>query len=143
MNPFKLLLILCLFLPAPAWAATETLRFQGLEHVVKAELALTQEEQSRGLMYRRQLGGDEGMLFLFPAPRRISMWMKNTLIPLDIVFIDESGTVVNIKENALPGSLEKISSGQPVLAVLEIPGGSAHKKNIIVGTKILSHYFQP
>lgn len=89
------------------------------------ELAANDAERSRGLMFRKQLGPYEGMLFDFFQEMPVSFWMKNTLIPLDMIFIAKDGTIRNVHANAVPLSTDPIPSGAPVRAVLEINGGSA------------------
>ena len=91
----------------------------------EVELATNDTERSRGLMYRKQLGPYEGMLFDFYQEMPVSFWMKNTLIPLDMVFIAADGTVKHVHANAVPLSTETVPSRFPVRAVLEINGGSA------------------
>ena len=97
------------------------------------ELALTPAQQQRGLMLRKSLGAYEGMLFDFGESRPISMWMANTLIALDMVFIAPDGTVRHIHANAEPLSLRTIESGGPAKAVLEINGGAARMLGIRPG----------
>ena len=81
-------------------------------------------------MYVPEMPDDVGMLFIHPSERMISMWMKNTLIPLDMVFMDSSGVVTHIAANTVPGSLDTISSMQPALGILEINGGLAARLGI-------------
>ena len=100
------------------------------------ELALTDAERSRGLMFRDKLGPYEGMLFDFYQEAPVSFWMKNTLIPLDMVFIAGDGTVRRIHANARPLSTDTIPSEYPVRAVLEINGGSARLLGIKPGDKV-------
>lgn len=88
------------------------------------ELADSDEERRVGLMFREQLAADAGMLFDFGDPQPVSMWMKNTLIPLDMAFIDEDGVIRRIAAETTPRSLASISSGAPVVAVLEVNGGA-------------------
>jgi len=106
-------------------------------HRFSVELAQSQEEQARGLMFRKRLGDDEGMLFpsVPPAPR--SFWMKNTPIALDILFIGLDGRIVNIAENTTPYSLEPIVSLGPTSAVLELRGGRARELGIAVGDRVV------
>ena len=93
-------------------------------HEFKVEFAKTEEERRIGLMFREELADDAGMLFDFgPDPQPVSMWMKNTLIPLDMAFIDEHGEIVRITAMTTPQSLESIKSGGPVIGVLEVRGG--------------------
>ena len=94
-------------------------------------------------MFREQLAPDAGMLFILPAPQTMSMWMKNTLIPLDMVFIGMDGRIVNVHERAVPHSLDTISSAGPVKGVLEIGGGMASKLGIRAGDRVVHEAFQP
>ncbi|WP_380875079.1 hypothetical protein ACFB49_03210 [Sphingomonas sp. DBB INV C78] len=100
------------------------------------EMARTDAEQARGLMYRTELAPDRGMLFPYDPPQPASFWMKNTLIPLDMIFIRPDGTIARIAENTVPESLEPVPSGEPVSAVLEIAGGNAAAQGIAVGDKV-------
>ena len=94
------------------------------------EVAKTNEEQAEGLMYRLELKKNGGMLFLFNNEKKASFWMKNTLIPLDIIFINKNGSINKIYKNTVPKSLKRIMSKGRVLAVLEINAGEANKNNI-------------
>ncbi|MEZ5919165.1 MAG: DUF192 domain-containing protein [Alphaproteobacteria bacterium] len=109
----------------------------GQENHFAVELALTSEEQQTGLMNRITLPDDGGMLFPFETAGNYSFWMKNTLIPLDMLFIDEQGVIRHIHHNAMPGSLEGISAGVPVKAVLELKGGQAQARGIKEGDRVL------
>ncbi|WP_421998826.1 DUF192 domain-containing protein [Reyranella sp.] len=100
------------------------------------ELALDEAQRARGLMFREKLGPYQGMLFDFHREEPVSFWMKNTLIPLDMVFIAADGTVKHVHANAVPLSTEAIPSQYPVRAVLEINGGSARLLGIKPGDKI-------
>jgi uncharacterized protein len=108
----------------------------GLTHNFTVELAATLEQQAYGLMFRRELAADRGMLFPFGEARYASFWMKNTLIPLDMLFLDAEGRIAFIHRRARPHSLEPISSPVPVVAVLEIPGGEADRQDIRVGDRV-------
>jgi len=108
----------------------------GEEHVFSIEVATTEREQALGLMFRTELGDGEGMLFTYPAMRPVQMWMHNTYIPLDILFIRADGTIARIEERAEPLSDRVISSGSAVLAVLEIGGDSVARLGIKVGDKV-------
>lgn len=108
----------------------------------KVQLATDWPEQETGLMYRKQMPPNEGMLFDFHAPQMMSFWMKNTFIPLDIVFIRADGTISTIAANAKPLSLKSIKSAEPVQAVLEINGGRAAALHIREGAKVHSTIFQ-
>lgn len=105
-------------------------------HVFKVWLADTPARQSQGLMFVRSLPSLRGMLFVHPQPRTISMWMKNTYIPLDMVFIDAQGRVQQVVEQTTPHSLATIQSKDPALAVLEIGGGEARKLGIRPGQRV-------
>jgi uncharacterized membrane protein (UPF0127 family) len=100
------------------------------------ELALNDVERARGLMFRDKLGPYEGMLFDFYQEAPVSFWMKNTLIPLDMVFIAGDGTIRHIHANAVPLSTDTVPSEYPVRAVLEINGGSARLLGIKPGDKV-------
>ncbi|WP_265570168.1 DUF192 domain-containing protein [Sphingomicrobium nitratireducens] len=108
----------------------------GKKHVFTSEVARTLEQQSRGLMFRQSLEPNEAMIFLYPAPDLLGFWMKNTYIPLDIVFIREDGTIARIEEQALPMSLQPISSQEPAVAALEIPGGRSAELGIQPGDMV-------
>ena len=103
---------------------------------IQVEIADDPEERSRGLMFRRELADDAGMLFDFKTPRQVSFWMKNTYIPLDMLFIRSDGTIARIAENTEPHSLEGIPSGEPVLAVLELKGGTSKALGIRAGDRV-------
>ena len=106
-------------------------------HEFNVELALTPEQRSQGLMYRREMAGDAGMLFDFgPGYGRASMWMKNTFIPLDMLFIKPDGEIESIAERTTPHSLEAISSRGPVRYVLELTGGTAARLGIAPGDRV-------
>lgn len=96
----------------------------GRRHFV-VEIADTPATQERGLMYRTKLAAGRGMLFDFHTPQGVTFWMKNTLIALDIIFIDANGRIVSIARNAKPMSENLIPSGGPILGVLELRGGRA------------------
>jgi uncharacterized membrane protein (UPF0127 family) len=113
----------------------------GKSHHFTVEIADTPDERETGLMNREQLAADAGMLFDFKAPEDVAFWMKNTLIPLDMLFIDQSGHIVNIAERTVPNSLVPIGSVKPVRAVLEVNGGTAARLGIKPGDKILEAIF--
>lgn len=108
----------------------------GTPHSFSIEVASTEKEKALGLMFRTELGDNQGMLFPYPAERDLQMWMHNTYIPLDMLFIRADGTIARIEERAEPLSDRVISSGSPVLAVLEIPGGAAARLGIKAGDKV-------
>ena len=102
------------------------------------EVARTPSERSQGLMFRKQLPKDHGMLFVFERTQSVSFWMDNTPIPLDLLFADAEGEVVNLHANAVPFSQDLIPSRQPIRYVLEIPGGVAKQRGIRVGDRLRS-----
>lgn len=108
----------------------------GREIKFDIELALNETERARGLMFREKLGPYDGMLFDFHQEAPVSFWMKNTLIPLDMVFIAADGTIRHVHANAVPLSTDSIPSEFPVRGVLEINGGSARLLGIKPGDKV-------
>ena len=113
-----------------------TIRSGGREHRFTVEVARTRQEQATGLMNRQSLAPDRGMIFLYAPPEQATFWMKNTLIPLDLLFIRPDGTIARIEANAVPLSLDPLASIEPVAAVLEIPGGRAAELGIVPGDKV-------
>jgi uncharacterized membrane protein (UPF0127 family) len=102
------------------------------------ELALTPPQMAQGLMYRRTLAADAGMLFDYGDPQPIAMWMKNTLIPLDMIFVAKDGKVVDFHERAVPLSLDTIESRVPAKAVIEVNAGTVARLGIRIGDTV--HY---
>lgn len=113
-----------------------TISSHGKKHRFTVEVARTVEEQAQGLMYRSSLAPDRGMIFPFETPRQASFWMKNTLIPLDMVFIRADGSIANIEANTVPLSLQPVYSDGEVTAVLEIAGGRSAELGIAPGDKV-------
>lgn len=109
--------------------------------VFEIEIADDPQEQARGLMFRPSLEREAGMLFTYETPRVASFWMKNTMISLDMIFIDASGKVVNVAADTVPYSLATRSSTEPVIAVLEINGGLAAELGIGPGTQAVHPAF--
>jgi uncharacterized membrane protein (UPF0127 family) len=105
------------------------------------ELALTPPQMEQGLMFRRSLAADAGMLFDYGDPQPVAMWMKNTLIPLDMVFIGKDGTVVDFRERAVPMSLDTIEPKVPARAVLEVNAGTAQRLGLQVGNTVHHAFF--
>lgn len=151
MTAFRALAALLLLLPAACQAGTPdvTKAASGLSvvplsirtaagktHAFKVEVARSESEQARGLMFRDKLAPDGGMIFPMNPPRPASFWMKNTVIPLDLIFIRPDGTIARISAEAVPYSLEPIVSGEPVSAVLELAGGRAAELGISEGDKV-------
>ena len=108
-----------------------------VRHVFKVWLADTPQRQAQGLMFVRSLPDLRGMLFAYPQPKAISMWMKNTYIPLDMVFINTDGHIQQIVEQTTPHSLDIIRSKDPALAVLEIAGGEAKRLGLHAGQRVV------
>ncbi len=100
------------------------------------ELADTEEERARGLMFRESLPRFGGMLFVYDEPQSATFWMKNTLIPLDMLFFDPAGRLTHVHENAVPGDLTPIPGGEDVRYVLEINGGAARSLGILPGAEL-------
>jgi uncharacterized membrane protein (UPF0127 family) len=113
----------------------------GQRHDFNVEVAITPEQQATGLMFRESLPPDGGMLFDFGNPQPSYIWMKNTIIGLDIVFINADGTIRRIAAHAVPRSLDNIDSGGPVRATLELAAGTAQRLDIRVGDKVLAPEF--
>lgn len=109
---------------------TVTISMGAQQHRFRVEMARTPAEQAQGLMNRTSLPADGGMLFPFPEPKFASFWMKNTFIPLDMIFIRADGSIDRIAENTIPESLEPVVSGGEVSAVLELAGGTAARLGI-------------
>jgi uncharacterized protein len=105
-------------------------------HAFEVEVARSEKDRARGLMFRRSLPQDHGMLFLFENERPIAMWMKNTYIPLDMVFVSRKGRVTSIARGAIPLSEAVIPSGGPVYAVIELSAGAADAIGLSVGDHV-------
>ncbi len=112
------------------------------KHVFKVEVMRSQEQLSRGLMFRRNLAADRGMLFDFQEVKPVAMWMRNTYISLDMVFIDAQGLVVNVATNTEPLSEETITSARPVLSVLEVIAGTARRIGLKPGDLVVHKLFR-
>jgi uncharacterized membrane protein (UPF0127 family) len=104
-------------------------------YVIQAEVAATEAEREQGLMFRNSMGPNEGMVFLFGAPAQVCMWMKNTLIPLSVAFIDGDGKIVNI-EDMQSQTLDSHCSKKPVPYALEMNLGWFKRKNLVPGSTI-------
>jgi uncharacterized membrane protein (UPF0127 family) len=143
--------VLALLTPASTWGGRplHAAELQTLEIVTKAgvrsfavELAVTDAELDRGLMFRRELPEGQGMLFDFKHDQPLAMWMKDTPLPLDMIFIRSDGSIVRIAENTTPLSTRTITSGRPARAVLEVIGGSAKKLGIAPGDRVVHPIFR-
>jgi uncharacterized protein len=110
-------------------------------HVFAVEMATTPEEQAKGLMFRRHMPEGQGMLFDFHQEQPASFWMKNTYIPLDMIFIRADGRILRIAENTVPLSEALVTSGGPVRAVLEVNAGTARKLGIASGDRVAHPIF--
>lgn len=149
-RPFITLIFIALFAP---FASAQTVQelptsplvivtADGVEHGFTVEVASNDQERGRGLMFRQSLDPDRGMLFDYKRPRKVAMWMKNTLIPLDMLFIDADGVVSNIRERAVPHSLEAIPSKGRVLAVLELASGTVDRLGLAPGDVVRHAIFE-
>jgi len=158
MYPKKLKISRRIFISVSAFLGVSTLAWsQGLltfeksklkirtlkgENSFEVELAVTERQHSQGLMYRRSMAANAGMLFDYGSMRHIRMWMKNTYLPLDMIFIDSKGKIINIVERTIPHSLSVISSRGRVRAVLELNSGTASRLGIIEGDRVVHSIFQ-
>lgn len=122
--------------PAGLEQASLTIASTNGEHRLTVEVAKTPEEQAQGLMFRNSVPPDRGMIFPYDPPVQVSFWMKNTLVPLDMVFIGPDGKIGRIAANTVPMSLDPVPSIDPVSAVLEIAGGRAAELGIKEGDKV-------
>jgi uncharacterized membrane protein (UPF0127 family) len=105
-------------------------------HRFIVEVAATPLEQETGLMNRQSLAPDRGMIFPYDPPQPVAFWMKDTLIPLDMIFIRADGGIARIAANAVPLSLEPVPAAEPIAAVLEIPGGRSAELGISAGDRV-------
>ena len=123
---------------AGAACAPETLELRGPSGVARFSVEVADEpaEQAKGLMFREKMAASAGMLFVFPAPKHASFWMKNTLIPLDMIFADAAGRVTRVHAMAVPGDETPIDGGEGVAMVLEINGGLAARLGIAPGSEL-------
>lgn len=121
---------------------TVTLSNESGTHLFDAWLADSPGHRSQGLMWVRTLPPDSGMLFVYSESQYVSMWMKNTYLPLDMVFVNDSGQIANIVENAQPLTVDIISSAGRVIAVLELPAGTAKRLGLRAGNRVQSPAFR-
>lgn len=120
-----------------AWSSL-AIRSGGREHRFSVEIARTPREHSQGLMFRRRMAADAGMLFVYDPPRPVSMWMRNTYLPLDMFFIAPDGRISHIVERTVPLSEENIPSRGTVRAVLELNAGTAARLGIEPGATVFA-----
>ncbi len=135
------LLIVLALLWAPAASAQERVALAvetaaGARHEFRVEVAATEPERNQGLMFRQELAPDHGMLFVFARTTRIAMWMKNTPLPLDMLFIADDGLIVDIHERAVPFSLDTIAAKRRARYVLEVNGGTVDRLGLAVGDRV-------
>ena len=144
---FAIFAVGALALPPALWAqqafskSSLVIRTTEADHKFTIEIARTPGQMAQGLMYRRRMAADAGMLFLFPVPDRVTMWMKNTYIPLDMLFIDGTGWITGMAERTVPLSLEIIRSEKPVSAVLELNAGTVSRLGIRPGDRVIHPAF--
>ncbi len=115
----------------------------GRRHRFTVEMADTDERRTLGLMHRRSMPADAGMLFDFKRDAPVSMWMRNTLIPLDMLFMDRTGLVTHIHERAIPMNETIIESNGAVRAVLELNGGTVQRLGLKIGDRLIHPMFRP
>ncbi len=128
---------------AQATFERSTLKIETLgdSHEFDVELALTPAQQSQGLMFRRELSADAGMLFYHRRDTVATMWMRNTFVPLDMLFVAADGRIVHIVERTVPQSLTTVSAGRPVRAVLEVNAGTVRRLAIRKGDRLVHPLF--
>jgi uncharacterized protein len=143
----RILLGLLLLLPYPVEAQiafeTSTLTIESASGPIsfEVELAVSPEQRRQGLMFREDLNSDQGMLFDFGRTAPVTMWMRNTLISLDMLFIDPDGRIAHIVANTEPLSDAVIGSGGPVRAVLELSAGTSAEQGIVIGDQVVHPIF--
>ncbi len=112
-------------------------------HVIDVEITESPEEKAQGLMFRTRLSDKSGMLFFYETPQEVTMWMRNTYIPLDMVFIRADGVVHRIEAHTVPLSEDIVASRGDVTACLELAGGAAERLGLKPGDRVEHRYFQP
>ncbi len=140
---FRALLLIVAVVASPAQAQLATFEKSELaiisgakRHPFQIELAISSDQMAQGLMFRRQMAPEAGMLFLHQAEQELAMWMKNTFIPLDMVFIAADGRITRIAARTVPQSLATISSEGPAMAVLELNAGTAERLGLKPGDRV-------
>ena len=144
---FVLMAMVVLFM-VPVCAAAElpiqditAVTADGVRHIIHAEIAQTDEQRTQGLMYRTEMPEDHGMLFVFPLSQPLGFWMRNTLISLDMVFLNDDGLVSYIHKSAIPQDETIIESRGPVSRVLELNGGAAERMGLKVGDRLYNETY--
>jgi uncharacterized protein len=135
----RAIIVLCLLgTAAQAECRADSLEMRGQSGVARfnIEVADDNDERAQGLMFRESMPSSSGMLFIYPTPRRASFWMENTLIPLDMIFADATGTVTHIHENAIPKDRTSIDGGENVKFVFEINAGLARRLGLTEGATL-------
>jgi uncharacterized protein len=124
---------------SPAGLPLAPLKIRSGRHVYRftVEVAVTDEQQERGLMFRPRVGPNEGMIFPMAPTRVATFWMRNTMVPLDMVFIRADGTIARIAVNTVPYSLDTVSSYEPVGSVLELAGGRTEELGIKANDRVI------
>jgi len=145
----RFLFVCALLLIAPLGFAAELPRDIVLveagasQYRFEVEVADDPSERAEGLMYRQSLADNAGMLFLYPQPQPVEFWMKNTPLSLDIVFVRDDGTIARIAESTTPMSEDRIPSGEPVRAVLEVKAGTMRQLGVTVGDRLRNATYFP
>ena len=106
-------------------------------HELDAWRADTPQTREQGLMFVQEMREDQAMIFVYDPPTHVAMWMKNTLLPLDMLFVNTGGCIVKVKHDAKPGSLETIEADEPVALVVELKGGAAAALGVDAGDRVL------
>ena len=142
----KIIICLALLISINACQAKEALEIEmpsGKREAFFVDYALTDAQHAKGLMFVETMPENAGMLFVFPKPRRTQFWMRNTLIPLDMLFFDTNNTLVHIVHSATPHDLRPQGPNKDnICSVLELNGGTAEKLGIAEGSKLLSNSTQ-
>lgn len=135
-------MIVFLWNPSQAWAEPLHLSTNKGTFTFNIDIADTDSSRQQGLMDRKTLPADAGMLFVFPKPQHLCFWMKNTLIPLDILFLDPTGLIVDFRTGMIPYSITPICSKVNAIAALEIPGGTIQRLGIQRGDRVDHRLFK-
>jgi uncharacterized membrane protein (UPF0127 family) len=138
----KIIAVICL-VGLTACQAKDSVIIQtpsGGQAVFAVDIAKTEDEQHQGLMFVESMADSYGMVFVYDRPQVLKFWMKNTLIPLDMLFFDEKGILVHIEKNAIPHDLTPRGPNIPACLVLEINGGLSEKLEIRTGSKLINNF---
>lgn len=142
--------LVCIILLTSCFAREQTrpletlqiMKQDGSTLTYRVEVADTAALRRKGLMHRKYLAADQGMLLAYPVSRKVAIWMKNTPLPLDIIFINSGGRITKIRPDAVPFSLTSMPSDGKVLAVLELYAGQSEKQGIQVGDQVIHPFFE-